>query len=286
MRLRIRFVLSAALLTLSALHARAADEVTDKIDWPRFLSRSDMLWKKVPTKWNEGAFMGNGLLGANVFATDDGHGIRWRIGRTDVVYQGNRIPIGEMVLKTVGKITGAELQLSLWNAELTGDIHTDRGVIDIQSFTHARDMIQIVELRPDAGESAASWEWQPGLAVNPRTIFQKSAVSENEKNPDPRASKAEDDVKLSIQPLKNDMEDATAWKEISRRLGPSPLSERRLGKNRRWRQRSNQGRKRRGRQTNSRPYALSSGVLAPLLARELRFHSRRANGILLLDSNV
>jgi hypothetical protein len=41
-----------------------------------------MLWKKMPTKWNEGAFMGNGLLGANVFATDDGHDVRWRIGRT------------------------------------------------------------------------------------------------------------------------------------------------------------------------------------------------------------
>jgi alpha-L-fucosidase 2 len=171
MRPTIRLALAAALLTLSAHHTRATDEVTDKVDWPRFLSRSDMLWKKMPTKWNEGAFLGNGLLGANVFATDDGHGIRWRIGRTDVVYQGNRIPIGEMVLKTVGKVTGAELQLSLWNAELTGNIHTDRGVIGIQSFTHARDPIQIVELRPDVGEAAASWEWQPGLAVNPRTIF-------------------------------------------------------------------------------------------------------------------
>lgn len=40
------------------------------IDWPAFLSRHDMLWQTKPISWDEGVFIGNGLLGAMIAIND------------------------------------------------------------------------------------------------------------------------------------------------------------------------------------------------------------------------
>src|SRR5580704_17090966 len=138
----------SALMILCAESARASD-VNLKVDWPSFLSNSDLVWHRLPENWNSGAFMGNGLLGANVFLNKSKTNLMWRIGGTDVVLRGNRIPIGELVLKTVGKLQGANLRLDLWNAELDGTIQTSSGNIEIRSYTHADQMVQVIQIRPD-----------------------------------------------------------------------------------------------------------------------------------------
>src|SRR4051794_5166655 len=66
----LRMTVLAILLLLGGSLARAAD-VQSQIDWPKFLSRHDLLYSKVPTKWGEAPFTGNGLLGAIVYTTDD-----------------------------------------------------------------------------------------------------------------------------------------------------------------------------------------------------------------------
>src|SRR3954451_7597311 len=106
-RLSSAIVIFAGLLLTSA---RAA-EVQDKIDWPNFLARHDLVWNKVPEKWGEGAFTGNGLLGLMMYKTDDGKGLRFRVGRSDVMIQEKqayRVPIGDLVLVPVGNITGGK----------------------------------------------------------------------------------------------------------------------------------------------------------------------------------
>jgi hypothetical protein len=191
-----------------------AVDVVDRIDWPSFLARHDMIWKRPPDKWGAGAFMGNGLLGANVFTTDDGKSLMWRIGRTDVTFKGSRIPIGELVLKTVGTLQGGDLRLDLWNAELSGRIQTSRGEIRISSFTHAQQMVQVITIEPDAGEADCKFEWRPGLAADPRAIFRKTAIPADEQNPEPRAGST-GDVHWSVQPLFNGSEHATAWTQVA-----------------------------------------------------------------------
>jgi hypothetical protein len=37
--------------------------LSDQIDWPKFMARQDLVWDQLPRQWNEGAFVGNGLLG-------------------------------------------------------------------------------------------------------------------------------------------------------------------------------------------------------------------------------
>jgi alpha-L-fucosidase 2 len=202
-----------ALAALCVASATRAAEVIDRVDWPTFMARQDLVWKRPPAAWESGAFMGNGQLGANVFAAEDGKSLKWHVGRTDVIDRGNRIPIGEFLLKTAGALAGADLRLDLWNAELTGKITTDKGVVGVRSFTHAVDMVQVIVLTPDAAEADCHWEWTPGLAVNPRHIHNHERIPENERNPEPQLT-SEGDVLLAIQPLTSGGGHVTAWKEI------------------------------------------------------------------------
>ena len=34
------------------------------VDWPQFMSQQDLVWNRLPQDYYEGAFVGNGLLGA------------------------------------------------------------------------------------------------------------------------------------------------------------------------------------------------------------------------------
>lgn len=202
------------LVTILAVSAIHAAELVDQIDWPEFMARHDLVWKRLPDRWESGAFMGNGLLGANVYTTDVGHSLQWRIGRTDVVDHGSRIPIGDFVLVTSGDLVDADLRLELWNAELTGTITTTKGEIGVRSFTHSDQLVQVIELTPTEGERDVQFQWRPGLAANPRNIYQRVEVPPRERNPEPERT-AEDGVELALQPLATGGGHATAWKEVA-----------------------------------------------------------------------
>ncbi len=191
-----------------------AGGVSDRIDWPAFLGRHDLVWKRPPDRWESGAFSGNGLLGANAYATEDGRSFLWRIGRTDVVDRGMRIPIGDLVLRTKGNLAGADLRLDLWNAELSGTLATSQGRIGVRSFTHAEQHLQWIELSPSGGEAVMGFEWLAGLAANPRFAHLKQAVPEDERNPGPRIE-SEGATTLALQPLKLGGGHVTAWRVTS-----------------------------------------------------------------------
>ncbi len=184
----------------------------DNINWPQFLSRCDMVWNRLPENWESGAFMGNALLGANVYTTTDSSRLMWRIGRSDVVYMDNRIPVGDFVLNTTGKLEGCKLRLDLWNAELRGSIKTSLGEIKVQTFTHTKQLVQVIILKPDPSEKNISFTWKPGLAANPRTVRDKKPIPENEVNPGP-VSGIYRGLKFSFQPLRTGGGHATVWKD-------------------------------------------------------------------------
>src|SRR5262245_12817700 len=125
-------------------------DVQDRIDWPKFLSRHDLVFNQITEKWGEGAFTGNGLMGVMLYLTDDKTGLRFRVGRSDVMIQERqayRVPIGDLVLRPVGKITGGNMRMDLWNAEVTGTLRTDKGEISFRTFTHSNHPLQIIELK-------------------------------------------------------------------------------------------------------------------------------------------
>src|SRR6476619_2703811 len=104
---------------------RAAAQLQNKIDYKSFLAKQDLVFDSLSTKWEEGAFLGNGLLGVMVYR-EDINAIRFDLGRTDVVDHRSginpsigrgRLPIGRFVLRTAAHIQKISLRLDLWNAE-------------------------------------------------------------------------------------------------------------------------------------------------------------------------
>jgi len=210
------------LVTLIALAAtpRVARpaEVNRNIDYENFLKRHDLVWNKVPEKWGEGAFTGNGLLGLMMYLTDDGSALRFRVGRTDVMIQEKqayRVPIGDLVLRPVGKITGGEFRQDLWNAEVRGVLKTDRGQIRIRFFTHANDLVNVIEIKPSQIEQGCKWEFQPGVSANPRWIRDKQPIPEDEQSPPPVVVNG-GAFSHALQKVFNGDEYATVWQEWRR----------------------------------------------------------------------
>src|SRR5437899_5682788 len=118
-------ILCLTLLTLQTPAARAAPVA--RVDWPVFLARHDLVWDKLPTRWGESAFIGNGRIGATIDVQDGALG--WTINRTDFVHDQSRFPMGRLVLKTAGAPTGGTARLTLWNAEAGGTLATERGEV-------------------------------------------------------------------------------------------------------------------------------------------------------------
>lgn len=214
---RAAALLLACVPFLSA--SRAA--VVDKTDWKSFLARHDMVWKRLPERFENAAYTGNGQLGAMVFTADKGQSLRWQMGRSDVAFMTARIPIGDFILKPQGAITGGEMRLDLWNAEVRGTLKTDKGEIEFRTYTHTDEMVNVFETIC-RGSEKATWSWEPGLAVDPRKVYKKEPITDKDRNESPRAGR-EGDIDFSYQPLKPSGGHLTAWKSVDAGNGKSVL---------------------------------------------------------------
>ncbi|OCT11481.1 hypothetical protein A8709_07375 [Paenibacillus pectinilyticus] len=204
------------------------ETATDRIDWKSFLECQDLHWNHKPGSWNEGAFIGNGLLGAIIYSELEDEMV-WHVGRTDVTQQVNdvdaiegnyRIPIGKLVLKTKGRITDCQMRLDLWNAEVTCTMKTTLGNIEWCSFTHSELLVTVIECRNTDGEQEATWTWVPGKAENPRVTFHSMPEGgyypcpKRVTNPEVRWER-DGDIQITAQELADGGKYATAWMETS-----------------------------------------------------------------------
>lgn len=149
------------------------------IKWAEFLSKQDLVWDKLPTRYGEAPFLGNGLLGSIIFYDEKSCNIRMEVFRTDVqdhrdssygwtAYSRPRFMIGYFALHTTGKIIGGSMRLDLWNAELKGEIQTDKGVVKISHIVHSDQMLIITEMDISSGEQECHWKWYPEEAKTAR----------------------------------------------------------------------------------------------------------------------
>ncbi|MDF2814509.1 MAG: hypothetical protein K0Q81_709, partial [Paenibacillus sp.] len=107
------------------------DAVKLDVNWEAFLAEQDMEWVVRPISWDQGAFIGNGLLGAMMYGEENSkkrHVLRFVAGRTDVTASradgsgsySPRVPIGELGMEMVGLYyQPSHIRLDLWNAEIT-----------------------------------------------------------------------------------------------------------------------------------------------------------------------
>ncbi|MDH7461735.1 hypothetical protein QEG73_10615 [Chitinophagaceae bacterium 26-R-25] len=178
--------LFTALFTCSSIIAFAQNksasskQSTTGINWQKFLSRNDMVYDTLTTKWEEGVFTGNGLIGAMLYMKDS-NTLRLEIGRSDVVdnregtpaFEKARLPIGHFELRPVGKILKNTARLDLWNAEANGTIVTDKGTIQWRTATLSQTNVIVFETTVSNGERKFQWQFQPEVSISPRTKYRK-----------------------------------------------------------------------------------------------------------------
>ena len=209
----------AILLCCLSLYASAQRNTA--IDWKSYLAKQDMVFDSLSAKWEEGAFLGNGLLGVMVYR-EDANAIRFELGRTDVVDHREginpsigraRMPIGKFVLRTTGNIKKIQLRLDLWNAELNGTIYTDKGNIPLQVFVSATKDVIICNTFSTAGK-LSRWQWQPEKSISPFLTLGRDSAAKYPPNP-PAIYTLQNNVHYHYQPLLAGGGYTTAWKELN-----------------------------------------------------------------------
>lgn len=143
--------------------------------------------------------------------------VSWFMGRSDVAFNSFRIPIGTLELKLAGKWKGGTMRVDLWNAEARGVLKTEAGELQFRSFTHADQMVQVIEISP-TGSETVSWDWTPGLAVNTRKLARREKLTADDQNEPPERS-TEGNIQISFQPLKPAGGHATAWVTVPSKGG-------------------------------------------------------------------
>ena len=255
-----------ALVLAVAVHAGIGvqqdgdSKVQVAVDWPAFMARHDMLWKKLPTKWSEAPWTGNGMLGSMVWR--EGDALRLQVFRGDVQthrpmtqghsgYTRSRIQIGSFYLQPVGKLLGCDWRMDYWNAELVGTVLTDKGTIKIRHFTHAGDMAIVTEWAGEGGEKGCVVRWEAaspmptrsrGCPVNEAALktaqkqYKSKYPTELYVPEQPAQTQIVDGVELCVQDLVGNARHVTAW----RLAQPAPARQRLVVSiGNRWPDRSN-----------------------------------------------
>ena len=85
----------------------------DGFSWKDFIGSSDLIWKKMPTTWFDGPYLGNGFLGSGIYAEPNANAIRFNVQHSQVqdhrpefgaLFGLARLPIGYFTLEPVGAI--------------------------------------------------------------------------------------------------------------------------------------------------------------------------------------
>jgi hypothetical protein len=233
-------VAGVAASAISATEGHAAGAATDRTSllshsnqmrtdhqWMRFLSNQDLRWGRMPTRWYDAPFLGNGLLGTLMYAEPGKNAIRFTVGHTEVQdhrpkFEPNlglaRLPIGHFTLTPVGTITGVDLRLDLWNAELRGTITTTAGRIGLRALIHTDRSVLVASIIPTTGERQASWAFHPAESISPKAK-QRPTPPEYTGNP-PAVLSADRDVHIVTQPLLAGGHYVTAYRETRHPVVP------------------------------------------------------------------
>ena len=122
--------LAGALPGGSAALAHGDGWIDDDVRWESFLSTVDMLWKRMPAAWDEGPYLGNGLLGSGIYGEPGANAMRFNVQHSQVqdhrpefgaLFGLARLPIGHLTLTPVGaeKAANKEGTIPEWTGGLT-----------------------------------------------------------------------------------------------------------------------------------------------------------------------
>jgi|GEM_PF-404037 len=204
-------------------------EIRLKVNWRQMLADHDMIWKKLPTDKTQAPHLGNGEIGSMLWFEKGA--MRLQVYRADVhdhndhtygwsAYSRPRLGIGHFLLTTRGKITGCDLRLDIYEAELVGTVTTDKGAFSIRHLVHYHDSAIYTEITATGGEGDFQWKWRPepattgrGGSPGNRGYGARYAPYKKVTNPKPVIS-SKKDLHLCIQNLSAGGQYAAAWKSL------------------------------------------------------------------------
>ncbi|WP_342749414.1 glycosyl hydrolase family 95 catalytic domain-containing protein [Streptomyces milbemycinicus] len=192
----------------------------------RLVRAAAMRWRRLPGDWKDGPFLGNGLLGVQIYRGATANSVKVMVSHSQVQdqrpqwrapYGFSRLPIGHFDLTLAGEVTDIDWTLDLWDAELRGTVTTTRGSVRFSMLVHNSRTALLISTQPSAGEQTAAWSftWMP--AISPR---QKDKPADYTGNPDARTGST-GATHYVQQPLIAGGGWATAWRE--RRVGTGRL---------------------------------------------------------------
>ena len=198
------------------------------LNWKGMMKSHDLIWKKLPKDMTEAPHLGNGLIGSMLWM--DGTSIRLQVFRADVhdhagenfgwtAYSRPRYQIGYFLFKPIGAVTGCDLRLDIFNAELAGTVFTTRGTLVLNHFVHRLEDVIYTEVEATGREKPAGWQWYPfeakvsrGGKPGDKQYGQAYAPYAELKNP-PAGIVHREGVTVSVQDLTAGGDFATAWSE-------------------------------------------------------------------------
>lgn len=192
------------------------DRMDSDAAWSGFLRKQDLLWRRLPTLWHEGPFLGDGRLGSMVYQEPGVNAIRFTVQHGEVQdhrpelgsgWGTCRLPVGHLTLDPVGTITAVDWRLSLWNAELTGTVTTDKGTLTLAALIHDGVLAARVTA---AGDEKVHWTFHPEDAISPRRISE-APPADYVTNP-PWTTRTTGGVEQVLQPLTGGGQTATAYR--------------------------------------------------------------------------
>ncbi len=140
----------------------------------RIVRDANMVWRRIPTGWDNSPFLGNGFLGVQVYKGAEPNVLRFMLSHGLVQDQRaqweaaiglSRLPIGYLTLTFPGAITAVDWTLDLWNAELTGTVTTTQGSLKFTALVHNDRSTLLVSTTGDA-----DWGFHPMPSRTTRTI--------------------------------------------------------------------------------------------------------------------
>lgn len=194
----------------------------NEVNYKEYFTRQDLIFDSLSTKWEEGAFLGNGLLGVMIYKETE-NAIRFDLGRTDVVDHREginpsigraRLPIGKFVLRFKDKILKINLRLDLWNATLKGSVTTEKGTVNLEALVVATSDVMLFKTDFIGKEPIYQWNWIPEKSISPFLTLKKDSASKYPENPAYNAS-VQNNINYHVQPLLAGGSYTTAWKKLA-----------------------------------------------------------------------
>lgn len=232
-------ILLCFLLCFLGLVSPKGSNAQGNVDYQSFLAQHDMVWDRIPNRWEVAPYTGNGNVGFLFYqaAGEAQNVISIYVGRHDYYdhrepHEGNellwiyrsRLPLGHFKLQSSGNILSTDLKLDLWNAELTGTVKTSSGSYQVHGFSHS--LHDVIFFETDADNETIKVSWHPAKPIAPvkQTLsggggpkggsWDKMREAPYKMPPEPTLS-AEDDLQFCFQPLFNNRGETTTGWQVS-----------------------------------------------------------------------